>query len=143
MVLKRSCKRLHQPCQRRMMPVTECNRQRELAVVRDIDLAHYGEIARQTMSGQEELIGRDVILIHSLLKNNVEAKLGRHAYVLYTDAFAQRSGMKPQAQGLIEQGREVLRPSSIYVRATKSADTVTNVRVGGYVAPVIAGKVTL
>ena len=46
-------------------------------------------------------------------------------------------------QGLIEQGREVLRPRSIYVRATKSADTVKNVRVGGNVAPVIDGKVTL
>ncbi len=45
--------------------------------------------------------------------------------------------------GLIEQGREILRPSSIYIRATKTAETVTNVRVGGHVAPVIAGKVTL
>ena len=46
-------------------------------------------------------------------------------------------------QGLIEQGREILRPSSIYVRATKADETVTNVRVGGHVAPVIDGKVTL
>jgi trans-2,3-dihydro-3-hydroxyanthranilate isomerase len=46
-------------------------------------------------------------------------------------------------QGLIEQGREVLRPSSLYVRATKAAETVTNVRVGGHVVPVIDGKVTL
>ena len=45
--------------------------------------------------------------------------------------------------GLIEQGREVLRPSSIYVRATKAAESITNVRVGGHVAPVIDGKVTL
>ncbi len=46
-------------------------------------------------------------------------------------------------QGLIEQGREVLRPSSIYVRATKAAEMITNVRVGGHVVPVIDGKVTL
>ena len=28
-----------------------------------------------------------------------QAKLARHAYILYTDAFAQRTGMNPQAQG--------------------------------------------
>jgi trans-2,3-dihydro-3-hydroxyanthranilate isomerase len=51
--------------------------------------------------------------------------------------------LAPDEQGLIEQGREVLRPSSIYVRASKAAETVTNVRVGGHVVPVIDGKVTL
>jgi hypothetical protein len=70
-------------------------------------VAHCGQIAKQIMSGQEELIGRDVILIHRLLKNNVEAKLGRHAYVLYTEAFAQHTGMKPQAQALAEHHETV------------------------------------
>ena len=70
-------------------------------------IAHYGQIAKQTMSGLEELIGRDVILVHRLLKNNVEAKLARHAYILYTDAFAQRTGMNPQAQGLVEHHETV------------------------------------
>jgi len=51
--------------------------------------------------------------------------------------------LAPDEQGLIEQGREVRRPSSIYVRATKAGETITNVRVGGHVAPVIDGKVTL
>jgi trans-2,3-dihydro-3-hydroxyanthranilate isomerase len=46
-------------------------------------------------------------------------------------------------QGLIEQGHEVQRPSSIFVRASKTADAVSNVRVGGHVVPVIDGKVTL
>ena len=45
-------------------------------------------------------------------------------------------------QGLIEQGW-MRRPSSICVRATSRSDTVTNVRVGGDVVPVIDGKVTL
>ena len=59
-------------------------------------------------------------------------------------AWAVKYGvLASDEQGLIEQGCEVLRPSSIYVRATKSAETITNVRVGGYVASVIAGKVTL
>ncbi len=59
-------------------------------------------------------------------------------------AWAVKYGvLGPDEPGLIEQGREILRPSSIYVRATKAAETITNVRVGGHVAPVIAGKVTL
>ena len=59
-------------------------------------------------------------------------------------AWAVKHGvLASDEQGLIEQGREVHRPSSIYVRATKVAETVTNVRVGGHVAPLIDGKVTL
>jgi len=59
-------------------------------------------------------------------------------------AWAVKYGvLASDEQGLIEQGREVLRPSSIYVRATKTADSVANVHVGGHVAPVINGKVTL
>ncbi len=59
-------------------------------------------------------------------------------------AWAVKYGvLDSDQQGLIEQGREILRPSSIYVRATKAAETVTNVRVGGHVVPVVDGKVTL
>ncbi len=47
------------------------------------------------------------------------------------------------AQGMIEQGIETRRPSSLYIRATKSQETVTNVRVGGNVVHVIDGKVTM
>ena len=59
-------------------------------------------------------------------------------------AWAVRHGvLAPEAQGLIEQGMETRRPSSIYIRAGKSGDTVTNVRVGGHVVQVIDGKVTM
>jgi trans-2,3-dihydro-3-hydroxyanthranilate isomerase len=59
-------------------------------------------------------------------------------------AWAVKYGvLASDEQGLIEQGGEVLRPSSIFVRATKAGETITNVRVGGHVVPVIAGKVTL
>ena len=46
-------------------------------------------------------------------------------------------------QGLIEQGREALRPS--YLRTCRESwpDCVTNVRVGGHVVQVIDGGVTL
>lgn len=59
-------------------------------------------------------------------------------------AWAVKHGVfASDEQGLIEQGREVLRPSSIFVRAARTADGVTNVRVGGHVVPVIDGKVNL
>src|SRR5204863_2234890 len=59
-------------------------------------------------------------------------------------AWAVKYGvLASEQQGLIEQGREVLRPSYIYVRATAKADSVVNVRVGGYVVHVIDGTVTL
>jgi trans-2,3-dihydro-3-hydroxyanthranilate isomerase len=46
-------------------------------------------------------------------------------------------------QGMIEQGIETRRPSYLHIRATKSQETVTNVRVGGNVVHVIDGKVTM
>jgi hypothetical protein len=54
------------------------------------------------MGGREELAGRDVILVHRLLKNTVSEKGGGRAYVLYSDACIQTMGIDPVAQGLVE-----------------------------------------
>ncbi len=59
-------------------------------------------------------------------------------------AWAVKYGVfASEEQAVIEQGREILRPSYIYVRATKQSDAITNVRVGGHVVQVIDGRVTL
>ena len=59
-------------------------------------------------------------------------------------AWAVKYGvLAPERRGLIEQGMETRRPSWLYVRGSKSGDTVTNVRVGGNVVQVIDGKVTM
>ena len=59
-------------------------------------------------------------------------------------AWAVKHGvLAPETQGLIEQGMETRRPSFLYVRATKTEDAVTNVRVGGNVVHVINGEVTM
>lgn len=59
-------------------------------------------------------------------------------------AWAVKHGvLASDAQGMIEQGIETRRPSSIYIRATQSGDNVTNVRVGGNVVHLIDGKVTM
>jgi trans-2,3-dihydro-3-hydroxyanthranilate isomerase len=59
-------------------------------------------------------------------------------------AWAVKYGvLPPEQQGLIEQGMETRRPSWMYIRAARSGDTVTNVRVGGNVVQVIDGEVTM
>jgi hypothetical protein len=49
-------------------------------------VVHHGEMVKQVMAGHEELAGRDVILVHRLLKNTVTEKLNHGAYLLYSDA---------------------------------------------------------
>ena len=63
-------------------------------------VVHLGEFIRQKMSGREELAGRDVILVHRLLKNEVGKTLAR-ASALYSDACVQAMGIDPGAQGLL------------------------------------------
>ncbi|CAN5132796.1 hypothetical protein BH10PSE7_BH10PSE7_37830 [soil metagenome] len=75
------------------------------AAMGDLDfkfVIHHGEMVRHKMGGREELAGRDVILVHRLLKNAVSEKVGRRAYALYSDACIQAMGIDPAAQGLVE-----------------------------------------
>lgn len=73
--------------------------------ISDLDfkfVVHHGEMVKQKMGGREELAGRDVILVHRLLKNTVAEKIGSRAYVVYSDACIQTMGIDPVAQGLVE-----------------------------------------
>jgi trans-2,3-dihydro-3-hydroxyanthranilate isomerase len=59
-------------------------------------------------------------------------------------AWAVQNGvLASDQQGLIEQGMETRRPSSIYIRAEKRGDGVSNVRVGGHVVQLINATVTM
>jgi hypothetical protein len=69
-------------------------------------VVHHGAIARQRMVGLEELVGSDVILVHRLLKNEIKARLGVGAYVLYTQAVLDAAGIDPQQQSLSEHHEE-------------------------------------
>ncbi len=70
-------------------------------------VVHHGEFIRQKMSGREELAGRDVILVHRLLKNDVGKTFGRHAYALYSDACVRTMGIDAAAQGLVEHAEAI------------------------------------
>ncbi|HVP41896.1 MAG TPA: PhzF family phenazine biosynthesis protein [Terriglobales bacterium] len=58
-------------------------------------------------------------------------------------AWAVRHGvLQSDEKALIEQGLEMKRRSHMYVRATRTGDRVTNVRVGGHVVEVMRGEVS-
>jgi uncharacterized protein YndB with AHSA1/START domain len=70
-------------------------------------VVHHGEFIRQRMSGREEIAGRDVILVHRLLKNDVGKRFGAHAYALYSDARVRAMEIDPAAQGLVEHSEAI------------------------------------
>jgi len=70
-------------------------------------VVHHGDFIRQKMAGREELAGRDVILVHRLLKNDVGKTFGPHAYALYSDACVRAMGIDPAAQGLVAHAEAI------------------------------------
>ncbi len=70
-------------------------------------VVHQGEFIRQKMSGREELAGRDVILVHRLLKNDVSKTFGAHAYALYSDVCVRAMGIDPLGQGFVEHSEAI------------------------------------
>jgi nitrile hydratase alpha subunit len=88
-------------------------------------VAHHGQFVKQRMAGRDELAGRDVILVHRLLKNAVNERLGSHAYALYSDACMRSMGGDPTGQGLVEHGEsiEVIGEVTCWVRDLEEAWT--------------------
>src|SRR5271157_6596252 len=91
-------------------------------------VVHHGEFIKQKMAGREELAGRDVILVHRLLKNEVNKTFGTHAYALYSDACVKAMGIDPAAQGLAEHGEaiDVIGETKCWVRDLEQAWTREN-----------------
>jgi hypothetical protein len=61
--------------------------------IKDLDLkcvAHFGEYAPQHTPNGTKLLGKDVILVHRLLKNSVIQETGIKAYAFLSDAFVGR-----------------------------------------------------
>ncbi|MBI3975590.1 MAG: DUF2652 domain-containing protein, partial [Armatimonadetes bacterium] len=58
---------------------------------------HDGAFVRQRIAGQAELAGRDVILVHRLLKNSVAERLGLQGYGLLTAACIEAMKIDPVA----------------------------------------------
>jgi uncharacterized protein YndB with AHSA1/START domain len=100
-------------------------------------VVHHGEMVKQRMGGREELAGRDVILVHRLLKNNVSEKLGGRAYALYSDAALQTMGVDPLAHGLVEHREtiDIIGDVKLWLRDLDEAWRTENERADVEVAP--------
>ena len=61
----------------------------------------HGEYMLQDISGNQELVGSDVNLIHRLTKNHIAENTGWHAYVLFTKRALELMNLK--LEGLHEQ----------------------------------------
>jgi hypothetical protein len=63
-------------------------------------IVHHGSFVRRELAGNEELTGRDVIVIHRLAKNSAAEVLGTKGYVLLTDACMAALGLDGEALGM-------------------------------------------
>jgi uncharacterized protein YndB with AHSA1/START domain len=107
----------------RQASTCEC---RACVAMGDLDfkfVLHHGEMVKQRMGGREELAGRDVILVHRLLKNTVSEKIGGRAYVLYSDAAIRAMGVDPAAQGLVAHHEtiDIIGDVTLWVRDLETA----------------------
>jgi len=86
-------------------------------------VVHQGEFIKQRMAGREEIAGRDVILIHRLLKNSAAGRLGDHAYVLFSDACIEAMGIDTASPGLVahEETIDVIGPLRCWLRDLTNA----------------------
>jgi uncharacterized protein YndB with AHSA1/START domain len=108
----------------------ECNACRQMETLDLKFVCHHGEFIRHRMSGREELAGRDVILVHRLLKNAVNERLGGHAYALYSQACVEAMGVDPATQGLVEhrESIDIIGDVTCWVRDLEDAWTRENER---------------
>lgn len=64
-------------------------------------IAHQGTVAHQEMLGLDELVGPDVVLIHRMLKNDVEDATGTRAYAMLTDAVVRATALEPDLLDMV------------------------------------------
>ena len=107
----------------RQASTCEC---RACVAMGDLDfkfVIHHGGMVKHKMGGREELAGRDVILVHRLLKNSVSDKISGRAYALYSDAAIHSMGVDPVAQGLIahQETIDVIGDVKLWLRDLEAA----------------------
>lgn len=100
-------------------------------------VVHQGGMVRQRMAGREELAGRDIIIVHRLLKNTAAEKVGGHAYALYSDDCLRAAGIDPAAHGLTEHHEAIdsIGDIRLWVRDLESAWQEENARTRREVTP--------
>lgn len=84
----------------RQATTCECQACRRVPTLDLKFFVHVGEITRQQILGRNEIAGRDVILVHRLLKDSEPAREGQHRFALLTDAAVRALGIDPEARGM-------------------------------------------
>jgi len=123
---------------------------RGLDVIRrlQVDLVRAGEYLKQTGGGQffyfvaRETVDRAARLHARMLFYGGEDPATGSAAGCATAWMVAHGVAQPDERVLIEQGIEMLRPSRIFVRASRVDNRVVNVRVGGNVVEVLRGEVS-
>jgi len=123
---------------------------RGLDVIRrlQVDLVRAGEYLKQTGGGQffyfvaRETVDRAARLHARMLFYGGEDPATGSAAGCATAWMVAYGVAQPDERVLIEQGIEMLRPSRIFVRASRVDNRVVNVRVGGNVVEVLRGEVS-
>ena len=123
---------------------------RGLDVIRrlQVDLVRAGEYLKQTGGGQffyfvaRETVDRAARLHARMLFYGGEDPATGSAAGCATAWMVAHGVAQPDERVLIEQGIEMLRPSRIFVRASRVDNRVVNVRVGGNVVKVLRGEVS-
>jgi Protein of unknown function (DUF2652) len=64
-------------------------------------IVHHGSFVRRDLAGNEELTGRDVIVVHRLSKNTAADVAGSRGYVLLTDHSLQALQLDGSALGML------------------------------------------
>jgi uncharacterized protein YndB with AHSA1/START domain/class 3 adenylate cyclase len=100
-------------------------------------VCHHGPVIRHRMAGRDELAGRDVIVVHRLLKNGAIAVVSERAYVLYSQACADALSIDTQGQHMIPHVEEIetIGPVACWVQDLGAAWQAESVRVRHEVAP--------
>jgi uncharacterized protein YndB with AHSA1/START domain len=83
-------------------PDCDCN---ACQLTRKLDLkfvAHYGTFAQQDHGNYVELVGRDVNIVHRLLKNHITEKTNIRSYAFFTKDCAEASSLGEMTKWMIE-----------------------------------------
>lgn len=87
---------------------------------------HRGQVVRQTVGSSPELLGPAVNVVHRLLKNSIQSRLGYPAYLFATDAAAAGLGLAGAGMEHVETYPDVGRIQGRVIQiGEESADAVS------------------
>lgn len=84
----------------RQATTCECEACRRVPTLDLKFFVHVGPVVRQRIVGRDELAGREVIVVHRLLKDSQPAREGHRRFALLTDAAVRALAIDPDAHGL-------------------------------------------